>query len=51
MAVGSCAVLAAAIGTFDYAGSSLAGSKDNLSWEERRQRFFKQKPAAAPAEE
>jgi hypothetical protein len=51
MAVGSCAVLAAAVGTFDYAGQSLAGAQENLSPEERRKRFFKQKPVATPAEE
>ncbi|TFK77155.1 hypothetical protein BDN72DRAFT_807649 [Pluteus cervinus] len=42
MAVGSCAVLGAAMGTFDYSGQ-LAG-ETNASKEERRQRFFKQPP-------
>jgi hypothetical protein len=53
MAVGSCAVLATAVGTFDYAGNSIGGSQENqnLTWEERRKRFFKQPPVATPAEE
>jgi hypothetical protein len=51
MAVGSCAVLAAAVGTFDYAGSSLMGKTQHLSPEERRARFFKHKPVGTPAPE
>jgi hypothetical protein len=48
MAVGSCALLATAVGTFDYAGKSLAGDVQDISPEERRKRFFKQKPVATP---
>lgn len=48
MAVASCAVLGAMVGTFDAAGSSLTGDgRDNeplLTREERRRRFFKHKP-------
>ncbi|GLB36096.1 putative nadh-ubiquinone oxidoreductase 21.3 kda subunit [Lyophyllum shimeji] len=42
MALGSCAVLGAAMGTFDYCGQ-LTGDA-SLSAEERRKRFFKQPP-------
>ncbi|KAJ8702524.1 hypothetical protein PTI98_001232 [Pleurotus ostreatus] len=42
MAVGSCAIMGAAMGTFDYAGS-LTGDQ-SISNEERRKRFFKQPP-------
>ncbi|KAI5121291.1 hypothetical protein M0805_002334 [Coniferiporia weirii] len=49
VAVASCAFLGAAVGTFDASGQ-LAGEKRELdspeSWEERRRRFFKQKPTA-----
>jgi len=40
MAVGSCVVLGAAMGTFDYSGQ-LAGGKEE-SREEKRRHFFKQ---------
>ena len=40
MAVGSCVVLGAAMGTFDYSGQ-LAGEKGR-TWEEKRRQFFKQ---------
>lgn len=40
MAVGSCAVMGAAMGAFDYAGS-LQGD-GSVSKEERRKRFFKE---------
>ncbi|EIM92531.1 uncharacterized protein STEHIDRAFT_117537 [Stereum hirsutum FP-91666 SS1] len=51
MAVGSCAVLAALVGTFEYTGESLQGDTSSLSFEERRRRFFKHEPpqAAGPA--
>ena len=39
MAVASCAVIGAAMGTFDYAGS-LAGDPTETK-EERRKKFFK----------
>ncbi|KAL0951269.1 hypothetical protein HGRIS_007983 [Hohenbuehelia grisea] len=50
MAIGSCAVLGAAMGTFDYAGE-LRGEVGETK-EEKRKRFFKQpKPLAdAPVE-
>lgn len=44
MAVASCAVLGAAVGTFDYTGRSLTGDAGQLSQEERRRRFFKHPP-------
>jgi len=44
MAVASCAVLGAAVGVFDYSGQSIAGHSAGLSPEEKRKRFFKQKP-------
>ncbi|KAI0932099.1 hypothetical protein AcW1_000684 [Taiwanofungus camphoratus] len=47
MAVASCAVLGAAMGTFDYGGKSLQGSGETP--EERRNRFFKHPPPTAPA--
>lgn len=47
IAVASCAVLGAAMGTFDYGGKSLQGS--NESKEEQRKRFFKQPPPTAAA--
>ena len=40
MALASCAVLGAAIGTFDYGGKSMTGSSTETP-EERRKRFFK----------
>lgn len=40
MALGSCVIMGAAMGTFDYAGK-LAGEPE-LSREEKRKRFFKQ---------
>ncbi|TDL28601.1 hypothetical protein BD410DRAFT_738089, partial [Rickenella mellea] len=45
VAVASCAVIGGAMGTFDYAGQ-LSGSRDARSEtaEERRKKFFKQKP-------
>lgn len=49
IAVGSCAFLGAALGTYESAGR-LAGEKHDTespqTWEERRKKFFKQKPAA-----
>ncbi|KAH9950407.1 hypothetical protein B0H21DRAFT_819212 [Amylocystis lapponica] len=42
MAVASCAVMGAAMGTFDYGGPSLRGTVETQ--EERRKRFFKQPP-------
>ncbi|TFY80775.1 hypothetical protein EWM64_g3246 [Hericium alpestre] len=47
VAVASCAVLGAVVGTFDYGGQTLQGDTTNLSFEERRQRFFKQPPTPA----
>lgn len=44
MAVASCAVLGAAVGTFDYGGKKIAGSANAESPEERRRKFFKQPP-------
>ena len=48
VAVASCAVIGGAMGTFDAAGS-LAGDRRELdspeTMEERRKRFFKQKPS------
>jgi len=46
IAVASCAVIGAAVGTFDYAGESLRGDKETLSYEEKRKRFFKQSPSS-----
>ena len=40
VAIASCAVIGAAMGTFDYAGE-LVGDQGTTK-EERRQRFFKQ---------
>ncbi|KAH9004267.1 hypothetical protein EDB86DRAFT_3099571 [Lactarius hatsudake] len=48
IAVASCAVIGAAVGTFDYAGQSLRGDKETLSFEEKRKRFFKQNPSSPP---
>ncbi len=48
IAVASCAVIGAAVGTFDYAGQSLRGDKETLSYEEKRKRFFKQNPSSPP---
>ncbi|KAI0274826.1 hypothetical protein BC834DRAFT_965305 [Gloeopeniophorella convolvens] len=48
IAVASCAVIGAAVGTFDYAGQSLRGDTESLSYEERRKRFFKQNPSSSP---
>jgi len=42
MAVGSCVVLGAAMGTFDYSGQ-LLGDRE-MPTEERRKRFFKHPP-------
>lgn len=47
MAVASCAVMGAAMGTFDYGGKSLQGTPETQ--EERRKRFFKQPPPTFPA--
>ncbi len=47
IAVASCAVIGAAVGTFDYAGQSLRGDKET-SYEEKRKRFFKQIPSSPP---
>ncbi|KAK7694743.1 hypothetical protein QCA50_001931 [Cerrena zonata] len=44
MAVGSCAVLGAAVGIFDYGGKSISGVSTTESPEERRKRFFKHPP-------
>ncbi|KAF8506929.1 hypothetical protein F5888DRAFT_1579519, partial [Russula emetica] len=44
IAVASCAVIGAAVGTFDTAGQSLRGDQEALSYEEKRRRFFKQTP-------
>ena len=41
MAVASCAVLGAAVGTFDYGGKAIAGSVIPETQEEKRRRFFK----------
>jgi hypothetical protein len=43
MAVASCAVIGAAVGTFDYGGKSLSGA-DPLTMEEKRRNFFKHPP-------
>ncbi|THH16821.1 hypothetical protein EW146_g3896 [Bondarzewia mesenterica] len=48
VAVASCAVLGAAVGTFDYSGKELGGDQ-SLSFEEKRRRFFKQPPSTVPA--
>jgi len=48
IAVASCAVLGAAVGTFDTAGQSLRGDQEALSYEEKRKRFFKQNPSSPP---
>lgn len=47
IAIASCAVLGAAMGTFDYGGKSLQGSIETR--EEQRKRFFKHPPPTAPA--
>ncbi|KAI0322667.1 hypothetical protein OF83DRAFT_1254651 [Amylostereum chailletii] len=47
IAVGSCAVIGAAVGAFDYGGTSLQGDP-NQTFEERRKRFFKQHPSSPP---
>ncbi|CCL99017.1 uncharacterized protein FIBRA_01026 [Fibroporia radiculosa] len=47
MAVASCAVMGAAMGTFDYGGKSLRGTPETQ--EERRKRFFKHPPPTFPA--
>jgi hypothetical protein len=46
--VASCAVIGAAVGTFDTAGQSLRGDQEALSYEEKRKRFFKQTPSSPP---
>jgi len=48
IAVASCAVIGAAVGTFDTAGQSLRGDQEALSYEEKRRRFFKQTPSSPP---
>ena len=48
IAVASCAVIGAAVGTFDTAGQSLRGDQEVLSYEEKRKRFFKQTPSSPP---
>lgn len=48
IAVASCAVIGAAVGTFDTAGQSLRGDQEALSYEEKRKRFFKQTPSSPP---
>jgi hypothetical protein len=48
IAVASCAVIGAAVGTFDTAGQSLRGDQESLSYEEKRRRFFKQTPSSPP---
>ena len=48
IAVASCAVIGAAVGTFDTAGQSLRGDQEALSYEEKRRRFFKQNPSSPP---
>lgn len=48
IAVASCAVIGAAVGTFDTAGQSLRGDQEALSYEEKRKRFFKQNPSSPP---
>jgi len=47
MAVASCAVLGAAVGTFDYGGKNIAGSREPETQEEKRRRFFKH-PQTSP---
>ena len=42
MAVGSCVILGAAMGTFDYSGQLLGDGE--VSTEERRKKFFKHPP-------
>ena len=46
MAVASCAVLGAAVGTFDYGGKNIAGVGSPETQEERRRRFFKHPPVS-----
>ena len=48
IAVASCAVIGAAVGTFDTAGQSLRGDQEALSYEEKRRRFFKQTSSSPP---
>jgi hypothetical protein len=48
IAVASCAVIGAAVGTFDTAGRSLRGDQEALSYEEKRKRFFKQTSSSPP---
>ena len=43
VALASCAVLGAAVGTYDYGGKQLYGSTDETA-EQRRKRFFKHPP-------
>lgn len=43
MAVAGCAVMGAAVGTFDYGGKNIAGT-DALTREEKRKAFFKHPP-------
>ncbi|OBZ78877.1 NADH-ubiquinone oxidoreductase 21 subunit, partial [Grifola frondosa] len=44
VAIASCAVLGAAVGTFDYGGKRLIGEPARETQEERRKRFFKHPP-------
>jgi len=47
VAVASCAVMGAAMGTFDFGGKSLRGTPETQ--EERRKRFFKHPPPTGSA--
>jgi hypothetical protein len=47
MAIGSCAVLGAAVGAFDYGGKNLAGA-GGATQEEKRRNFFKNPDPLAP---
>ncbi|KZT02633.1 uncharacterized protein LAESUDRAFT_738547 [Laetiporus sulphureus 93-53] len=47
VALASCAVMGAVMGTFDYGGKSLQGTSETQ--EERRKRFFKSTPPTHPA--
>lgn len=44
MAIASCAVLGAAVGTFDYGGKNIAGAESTETLEEKRRKFFKHPP-------
>lgn len=43
-ALGSCAIVGAAVGVFDYGGRKIAGTAGEETQEERRRKFFKQPP-------